>query len=541
MTNKRKSKQNFLNKNPLGVIAGIIVFCVILVKLYLLDNKITQTGLGFYVTLFSFFSIFYLVIGRTIGEVVEKMILYRKSRAQYKNIKKAIWVTSAFSFLAGVLIAAVLVLFSVKITAVLFGMLSYGTYISVTLAAAIPFLFLCSSLSGVFKGYGFLIPVSISKIIFAFFDLLLSLLLVFLFTAWGKEHAAIIHDDTIICSFGAIGAGLAFLLSLLFSTIWMLVLSTVIKNNVEKQFKNDVSRSTESAMDMIRVFFHVCPSPLAKNMILYGTIFLNCMIVFLNGDNKGAMLSTWMVYSVCCIIWFELPVNYALEFYSFQSDTIHKIMKRDDIYHASQRIVFSIKQFLCVILPLILVFGILTKPLFGKLFSGVDLKMVEFTALSVSLVCFAFLCLSLVSSIGKGLVGALSGLCAIALQSVLLWFMSKKEITLSSLMLVNSVFALTIVVICGVFLLKFCVYHKKPVKNFVFPFLCAVGLGLLMKLVTLLCGSMGNLLGVFVAVVLYVFLHPLLLIVSGSIGEMEAEEFPQAPILKLWGKTTGIF
>lgn len=541
MANQNKMKKgNFVSRNRLQAVSGLIIFIGTLIKIVFLRSKIESVGTGFYLTVLTFVMIITLLLANTLREAVQKAVFYRRSRGQYKNALKMMNTGTLIGAVAGVLIVLILLLVTGKVTTVLFHLGPYGTFPMIVLAAAIPFLLSGYAVLGCFDGFSFEVADGAAKVIFGITDLLLSIALVFIACQMGNGHGRLLHDDYVVFSFGATGAAAGFSGACFAAFIWLLFLFKVFRKRMRNLINQDTSRGLETFGEQAAGLFSACGVSFTKFLVLFGTLFINLIFFFKNLKSLDAS-TQFGIYLSENLLWFMLPAFLTFMLGDFTRDYLEKIMKKEDIYHAGMRIVMGIKQFLCSVLPVVCALGIIY-PALNESFFKSDVQPVNLlSTLFAALFGMGILLCGILRGIGSEWLGVICGAAAFAAQTLGVLILFSKQCNLNTLLYGNLIFALVFFVLCAFFVGKFCVYKKHLSANLLMPFAALLTLSLSAVLCILLKSVIGNIPAAVIAIAVSGILHAVTLVIVGCIREGEINDFPQGSLLSLAGRLLGIY
>lgn len=551
---RRMKRQNFLVKNKLQAVSLPVLLIAAVLKMVFLGKMAPGRGVEFYVTSLIFVFALAMIFALTIREVVKKAVSYRNSRNQYKNALKMMKTGAFAGGILGALLFVILMFTAGKMTNTVFLQQAYGNFPMVLAAAGIPFLFVSAALLGGFDGFGFEMPAGTSRIIFACSDLLFGLLLIFLACRMGKKHSLLLHDDWVLDAFGASGAAAALAAAALMSALWLTVLALAFKRSMRETVSKDTGRSRESFLEQIMGLLSACLWPFLRYAGFYGAVIVNQILYF--KLTKAPVVSDSGIWQPNLVyagsygtvwLWFLLPFGLTLLLRDHCSDYLEKIMKKEDLYHGGMRIVAGIKQFLCLILPMICVFGACLLPLHETVLSlestavfGLEVSPVYFCIVS-ALLCFGILEAGMLKGLGRGRTGILCLLAAFLAQTVAAVLIFPKNSGAEAILLCNLIYALVYAAGCAVFLVRYCVYRKHLASNLLLPFGAAFAAVIAAVLCMFLKSAVGLIPAAVIALIVSAFVHMLTLVVTGCVRENELYEFPQGPALGIIGRLLGMF
>lgn len=541
MANQNKIKRgNFINKNKLKASSGLVVFLGALIKIIFLHSKIENVGTGFYLTVFAFVMVIAMLLANTLREVVHKAVFYRKSRGQYKNAMKIMKTGAVLGFFAGLLIFLVIAFAAGRMTNAMFHLGAYGTFPMIILGASVPFLLFSYGVLGCFDGFSFEFADGAAKIIFGITDLLLSMALVTVACQMGEGHSRLLHDNYVVFSFGATGAAAGFTGACMLASLWLIFLFRVFNRKMRSMVNEDTSRVLESFGEQTVGLLSAALTPFARFLVLFGTLFLNQIFFFKNLKSLDAS-TQFGGYLSDHLLWFLFPACLTGILGVFSMDYLEKVMKKEDIYHAGMRIVMGIKQYLCTVLPMICILGIVYPALNEAFYKEAGQSVNLFSTLTISLLGADVLLCGMLKGIGKEWIGIFCGFGAFLAQAVLSVFIFQKKCDINGLFYCNLIFAVVFFLGCALFVAKFCVYKKHLSANLLMPFAALVSLCLAAVLCMMLKNVVGNIPAALAALFAAGILHAVTLVVTGCVRAGEVNDFPQGGVLSLLGRLLGIY
>jgi hypothetical protein len=546
---RKMKKQHFISRYQLQAVALFILYISVILKTVLLNKTTDAMGTGAYISIFSIVFILAVILMLTLQEVVGKAVGYRKSRNQYRNALKMMKTGALAGLVLGILVGLLLILLAGRFTNLILRLGAYGTFPMMILAISFPLLLMSAAMQGCFEGFGFEMPGGTSQIIFGISDLLLSLILVYCAEKIGTKHGNLLHDEYVVKAFGVTGAVAGFTGACILTAIWQLALLHAFRKKIKGKLAEDVTRNQESFSEQLTGLLAACGIPAARFIAFYGflpVLGLLYFVFYTVPASSSFVIPAFIQYGkngLLQFVWFLLPLGAALLLSQYLEEYLGQIIKKEDIYHAGQRIVLGVKQYLCFPFPIICIIGVLLKSLqesvFGNAVTGVE--CMEVTAV-VLLLGLARVETAMLKGIGKekigigcGLAAFLIGICAGIIR------LSGNCYTVSNILTCMLVYALVFVVGCSAFLIRFCVYKKQLVRHLVMPVVATFAAVIAASLCMFLKTVIGEFLAVLLACVIALAVHLLVLLVTECIKEGETGEFPQGTLLLFIGKRIGIY
>lgn len=542
---KKHVKQIFIFKDPITILVLVVIYvCSLIAVLYL--NKVVELfGMGLFVSCFTLYGALTLIFVLAFYSTAQKAVSLRHSKGQTRNALQWAKVSSLGALLIGILMA-VLIMAVRTFFSELLKINPLGNLIFLFLAFSLPFLFFNSVMSGSFIGLGFHMPLQSATVIFSISSLLFGILFSTLIGKEGYINSALLHNPYVNTAFYGAGLSVGILIGSLIASIWLFFLHKAFCNSIKNGTIEAYGRNSESISEQFRSLIISLGFPLIKYAVLlfpfllciFFTCFKNTSVDyqdFLHPVNYFAILF------IQIILHFFIPFYFSGFLAVHSEEALKKSMAKQDRYHGGMRLLASVKQFICFILPILAAVALcsadITEQLLGKSIPDLAfwlLFMMSFLALSRLFQAF-------LQGFEKGSLHLLSTLIGLVGIFVYFYFIVKASISAC-----DPVIALTIgfALICFMdffFLHKFFVYRKQLLRHLGFPIIAFIAFVAVFYLTLFLKNTIGILLSVILAFILACLAQTLILVLTGSIKEHELADFPQKPLLLFLGKITGIY
>ena len=308
----------------------------------------------------------------------------------------------------------------------------------------------------------------------------------------------------------------------------------------------DGGKGLEDLPEQVMGLFSASPLPFVRNIVLAAPLFIDLLLIFRFNKTLAASLMVGSLISEH-LLWFMLPVLLNGILCSYSRDYLEKVMKKEDIYHGGMRIISSVKQYLCTILPMVCILSAIYPLLGGTLFypqfrdfSGTSYSggIAVLAGCFIALFCLSGLICSLLRGADRELASVLCGLTACVVQTICAVILLKGEVSLINLFTCGLIYALILLVGAFGCLFPFCVYRKKLTSNLVMPVVASVAALVTALLCQFLKNAVGGLLAACLAIVVSFLVHSVTLVVMGC--ARKGDEFPQGAFLSLIAGILGI-
>lgn len=542
---KKRVKQNFIFKDPItNLVLAVIYVCSLIAVLYL-NNVVELFGMGLFASCFTLYVSLTMIFVLSFYSTARKAVSLRQSKGQTRNALQWAKVSSFGALFIGILMA-ILILVVCTFFCNLLKINSLGELIFLFLALSLPFLFFNSVMSGSFIGLGFRMPLQSATIIFSISSLVFGILFSTLIGKGGYINSALLHNPYVNTAFYGAGLSVGILIGNLIVAIWLFLLHKAFCNSIKNGTIEAYGRNSESISEQFRSLIASLGFPLIKYVVLlfpfllciFFTCFKNTVVEY---QDVLHPVNYFAVLFIQVILHFFIPLYFARLLAVHSEEALKKSMAKQDRYHGGMRLLASVKQFICFILPILSAVSLCTADITEKLL-GTSIPDLAFwllfmmTFLTLSQLFYAFL-----QGFEKGTLHLLSTLIGLVGIFVYFYFVIKDTINAC-----DPIIALTIgfALICLMdffFLHKYFVYKKQLLRHLGFPIIAFIAFAFVYFLTLFLKNTIGILLSVMLAFILACLVQTLILVLTGSIKEHELVDFPQKPLLLFLGKIAGIY
>lgn len=542
---KRTKKQNYIFRDPIIVFILVLIFFCTLFKVIYLKKTCELVGLGLYTTCFTIYTLITSVFFVTFYSVSKKTVISKKSRGQIRNALQWIKVSSCGAFFAGLFFMLLLLLFKGYLGKLL-NISALGNLIFIFLAIALPVFFFNGVMAGGFSGFGFYMPLYSGIVMFIVGDCLFGFLFSTLIGKAGNINSALFHNHYINTAFYGAGMAFGFLLGNIIPAVWQMILLKVFGNSIKNGTIEQYGKNSESVSEQLRSFIVFSGYPLLIN-ILNVLPFLICLFFSFKFTsvtefaNEGNMISLLGICSVQMLLLFFIPLYFARLLAKHSEDLLNKSMAKQDRYHGGMRMLFSFKQFLCFVLPIICFVGLCAADL-SQIILGFHIPDITlFLILCIALIAFSGLLHAFLRGFDKNSMVICNKVIGLLSEIVYLFVVLKPNVTVQHILIAYLVYYGVVCIADIICLYRYFVYKKQLLRHLVFPILAFAAFVLVSFLSLYLKNSIGILLSICVSFLLALFVHSIILILTGTIKEHELPEYPQSPILLFLGKIVGVY
>ncbi len=509
--------------------SGMIFILAIMALLVAFFDMAGADGVGFLAAPISLFMVAYLVFICAFENTTREMVKNRLHRSQMLSARKNVRQLMFISFGVGLFCT----LFSAGISIVLANPVFHSPRSFYVLLLVSP-VFLFLSIQGVLRGYlsgsGFAIVSIISDAILTCITVVSTFVLSNAVFDYGKKVDALMHIDDIAPAYGAIGACLGIAISSLISFLFVTIMFLIRKK--------DLNEKTQDSIPVNDNHKNECVNDLITNCIIAaatGLLVLADECVYLNVAHKlhpmEDNIDNWGIYIGQCVavVVFFVFIT-ALPFVKSWYGVHVSIMKKDyksarvrlqSLVHFEAMLIFP------VVIWIMLLANTFNTVVFGKSNdAGVDMVILAIpVVIPAAIIVFqSFLLKQLKNKFVMAMnliIGAIIHFAVLLAMSYIGGFGIHASI---------AAFAAMFVVqgILGLLEIKVMLdVNLQMVRNILMPLIAAAGSGLIALLIDrILVNIIGEILTLFICVVVAFVIYMLLLIVLRSVNRYEVERMP---------------
>lgn len=542
---KKHMKQNFIFKDPITILVLAVIYICSLIAVIYLNKVIELFGMGLFASCLTLYGALALIFVLAFYSTSKKAVSLRHSKGQTRNALQWAKVSSFGALFIGILIAIILLAVRTFFCDLL-KINSLGDLIFLFLAISLPFLFFNSVMSGSFIGLGFHMPVQSATIILSMSSLLFGILFSTLIGKEGYINSALLHNPYVNTAFYGAGMSLGLLIGNLIAAIWLILLHKAFCNSIKNGTIEAYGKNSERISEQLRSLITSLGFPLIKYIVLlfpfllciFFTCFKNTTIDYqdlLHPVNYFAILFLQV------ILHFLIPLYFSRLLDVHSEEALKKSMAKQDRYHGGMRLLASVKQFICFILPIIAAIALCTADITEKLL-GTSIPDLSFWLLfMISLYALSQLFYAFLQGFEKGSLHLLSTLVGLFGIFIYFYFVIKDSINVCDPFIALTIGFTLICLMDFFFLHKYFVYKKQLLRHLGFPIIAFIVFTAVFFLTLFLKNTIGILLSVILAFILAILVQTLILVLTGSIKEHELVDFPQKPLLLFLGKIAGIY
>lgn len=300
------------------------------------------------------------VIGYGFMEACAYLIRYRARREQYKSAGKVFHRSLVLAVMAGCVFMVLLQLGCQWLAEELLKLPLAVMGVRITLLA-IPLLAVSGVLRGYFQGYGMRAPCVHADFIFAVLFTVASCVGGAWWIDYGDKVAALLHEEHFRYVYGAIGAGVGFVIAALFSLIYLLILYLVFRRSLEKAGVREASRNQDSKVQIYRALFGTGGFYFLFYLSFYAACFIRSAVYFAFGNDA----EQYGMYYACCEAMMLSLILFLGAFFYMPVRKVAYFKERDDLRMARERFGSLIHHGIAVVMIVAVLLAVLSEELLG--------------------------------------------------------------------------------------------------------------------------------------------------------------------------------
>ncbi|MCM1088247.1 MAG: oligosaccharide flippase family protein [Muribaculaceae bacterium] len=534
-------------KSNMAVSTGILAYILYLILRIPLARVIGDAGVGLSAPAFECIALVTLLFSYGISRTMAGLIRYRVKREQFKSAERVFQTAFKLSILIS-LIAALALMASAGFFA---DILILDTMSKKAIFAAAP-VFVLTALVNLFRGYfngnGFGVLVAHSQYLERISMLIAVVACSRLVYDYGLKVAALLQNDMVACSYGALGAVLGFMLAEIITLIYLLVVFVMYSGTRKRQLMQDSGRRVESNSEMMGILLGgsvpvACIAVLTNVFMLIDQRFLNyCMNRMELGMEKSGLWGSYYgkvagfigigAALVCLSVGGyigKIALSYEREEYHMMHDNINLAVKK-----------------LCVIaFPIAINLAVLAEAFINGFYIGENTQTISLLRQGCVIIflygiAYLFGQMLLKMRMMKELLAAAAIALVIHIAAVYVlvrkFLLGAEGIVYSQILFVG-----ILALLCFLFSVRKLKHRQEWLYSVAFPAAAACVAGLVALLLNkVLLSVAGNLLTILVACLISTILYILLLMILRVMNEDELSRMPFGSIWIALGRMIGV-
>ena len=557
-TKKSKINSNFIIQGSVLAVAGILVRIIGMLYRIPISNILKEEGLGYYGTAFNIYSILLILSSQSMPIAVSKLVSERRTRNEYKNIKRTFVGAMIYAFIVG-LIFALFTFFGADFLAGLYARPACARALKV-LAPTLFVVGIIGVMRGYFQGMGDVTPTAISQLLEQVINAIVSIVAAYMLYSYGKGIAAASAEQstTNAASFSAAGGTLGTLSGAITAFIVLFYIYHRRKKAFYDDIKND--RTKEESYNHISKVLLLTVTPIIFSTTIYqignlldDMIYGNVVTKFFgySQSKMSAISGIYNNYKLLTTMPLAIATALTLSLVPAVVNS-YKLNKKEEV---KEKIDMAFKFTTIIAFPCGVGLSVLGVPIYRLLFPSLEINnmiiiMMSFSVFTVVFYSISTISNSILQSINRLSQPIISSSFALALHFPFLFLMLIVfKFDIHSIVIGDFVFAGTICLI-NAWSLKRYINYKMNIKDFIIkPLIAALVMGAVAFIVYLVTDFLASALfksligtgrkteiiasdiGVIFALIFAVVTYFVTLIKIKGLPEETIKQFPMSGIL----------
>jgi stage V sporulation protein B len=463
---------------------------------------------------------------------VSKVVSSKLSKRQYKSAERAFKCAMFFAIVAGGLMFIICEVFGDAIAK--YYLLEPMSAMALKILG--PAL-LIVSIMGVFRGYfqglGTMVPTAISQVLEQVFVLVGTLVGASALYEYGTKVGALLHNEDYAPAYGAAGASIGPVLGAAIGLLLLVLIYVLYKKGTKKQIYRDASNYVDSYGTIFRlIILTILPVLLSTTVYNISTIIdlriYNRIMIAKGLDSVKAY--NWGVYSGKYRILVNVPIALANAMCSSIVPVLTGLMVQENYDAAKEKIGQAMRFTMIVAIPSTVGLAVLAKPIISMLFTGeVDMAvtMLHFGSISVVVYTMSTLTNGVLQGINRMKVPVRNALISLVIHIVFLYAALWAGMGINAVVWGDILFAVVVCILNAIEINRALGYRQETGKTFIIPTIAAVIMGIVIEILSkILIGAVGNLVTVFIGMIVGVIVYFVALIKLRGVDERDLRNMP---------------
>jgi stage V sporulation protein B len=532
MNMKKKKNSNFIVQGSVLALAGIISRIIGIARRFPMEHIIGDKGNGYYSAAYEVYTIMLLISCYSLPLAVSKVVSSKLSKRQYKSAERAFKCAMFFAIVAGGLMFIICEVFGDAIAK--YYLLEPMSAMALKILG--PAL-LIVSIMGVFRGYfqglGTMVPTAISQVLEQVFVLVGTLVGASALYEYGTKVGALLHNEDYAPAYGAAGASIGPVLGAAIGLLLLVLIYVLYKKGTKKQIYRDASNYVDSYGTIFRlIILTILPVLLSTTVYNISTIIdlriYNRIMIAKGLDSVKAY--NWGVYSGKYRILVNVPIALANAMCSSIVPVLTGLMVQENYDAAKEKIGQAMRFTMIVAIPSTVGLAVLAKPIISMLFTGeVDMAvtMLHFGSISVVVYTMSTLTNGVLQGINRMKVPVRNALISLVIHIVFLYAALWAGMGINAVVWGDILFAVVVCILNAIEINRALGYRQETGKTFIIPTIAAVIMGIVIEILSkILIGAVGNLVTVFIGMIVGVIVYFVALIKLRGVDERDLRNMP---------------
>lgn len=538
---KRKSAKrvSFIAQDAIEGYTFIACYLIGVVRMIFFLNRVSDEGIAHYAYAFELYNILYIISSLAIAKAMSCMVSLRHAKGLYKNRTKIFQYAIVRAVFISIIFAALLFFASNSLSISFLADANVSLALKCLSIALIPAAGL-NVIGYYMKGMGMKVPHSVAQILEQIVNLIVTLSVGTVLFRYGSKVSSLLVDDTKKNAYGAAAGALGVFGGAVIGCIFLVVILLLFKSMLHKQKLSDTTKSIEKYKDIALNSEYMAAGIMLSLLFMSVATFINQLFYF-HLAKKASLFENYGAFYGKVRLFIYIPILFAILMENTLTGQLKRILKKDDVNYARQRIGQSMKELMCLLIPFAVFLGTVCEPIFRLCFRG-QIKS------AVSMMHFAVIYI-VISGLNAITSAALRGMdktfiltlnqalaCLLEVASFAVFFV-KSDKPVWGLVYAMLIGGIALCILNSVFVFKKLKYRQEWMNTFVFPLIAGSIIGVINFVICkFLSGLIGDFFTIMICAILSAFIYMMLIIFTGVLREYELLELPFGKYWCMLGK-----
>lgn len=533
MSDNRPQNSNFIVQGGILAAAGIISRIIGFIYRIPLQNTIGDAGMGYYSAAFQIYSIMLIISSYSLPVAVSKLVAARAAKGQFRNARRFFHGALLFATITGGATCLVVLFGADKLAGNVMSMPKSAIALRM-LAPTLLIVALMGVIRGYFQGLGTMVPTAFSQLIEQIVNAVISIAAgVYLFE-YGKNVAALLHDDDFAPAWGAAGGTVGTGAGALSGLLVLLIMFLVHKRKMKKNIVRDSAKYVDSYGRIFSaILITVLPVILSTTIYNISDTIDQGLFNFVM-DAKGfssIKAEYWGIYAGKYRVLTNVPIALANALCSSMMPSLAACIENKDRKLARHKVAIGTRFVMVISIPCAMALAILGRPLISLMFTGeVDIpaKLLMMGSASVIFYSLSTLSNGVLQGIDKMRIPVRNAAIALVLHLGILYLtISVLDWKLYGVVVSCMAFGLLMCILNWVSIAKHLRYHQEVRRTFVIPLISSIVMGGVIWLLNfILSKSSTELVSVLISSVVGIIVYFVVLLLLRGVRESEIRSLP---------------
>ncbi|MDO5564089.1 MAG: oligosaccharide flippase family protein [Eubacteriales bacterium] len=465
-------KSNFLMQGTILAFAGLIVRLIGVFYRIPMINIIGEEGNGYYTSAYNIYSLFLILSSYSFPVALSKILSYKFSKRAYANAYSTFKISLIIATIIG-LIMFLIMYFGSDFIANLVG----KPFLKFSLRVFAPTLWVMAYLSvfrGLFQGTGTMMPTAISQIFEQIVNAIISIVFCYILFNRGLLANVIYESNQYSYAFGSKGATIGTFAGASIALVILLIMYLSLAPRLK--YYASKSTKTESNKEILQsIFFTVTPIIMSSTIYnIFSVVSDICYSnIILRIGNSATMNQNWGIYGEFHLL-FNIPVAIASALTSSAIPAITAAIAKRDGMEASNRIKYSIRFTLLILLPAFVGLSALASPISKCLFNAFDdnllVNLIRVGSASIVLYGITTITSGILQSISLMKKPIIHGAISLVVSTIsLIVMLIVFKLDIYSVVIANTIFPLIISILNIITIIKVVHYRMNIFSALILP------------------------------------------------------------------------